>query len=618
MEPGTGGVDVLEPGAGRVLAGEVGHPSSWPEALQGCMPRAPLVVLLVVGTDTGEASQRDVRLAALYQRYRAELLRLAIGLTGDSGLAEEIVQDAFARVLGRGRVLRDQRAASYHLRRAVVAGQARAARRRPRRVPPPGESGGGTTRGGAGAAGHGAVLAAVRRLPPRSRACLLLRFYAGLSEAETADVLALPARTVKNATEDAMEQVAAAAPAGQGAHSGTAHPGVLAQELAGRLRAALDQVPLPERSWPTCLADLAGRARRRRLRHAIAAVSAMVVAFVVAAVLVVAPGRQGRGPGPAGRLSFRPTASVWFHSPSARLAYGGGWLFAVLTDPARLVRLDPATLAVTGRLSLGRPGFNLDPIVYGDGWVWVVGSAGRQLWRIDPATMRVTRRQSTGGHVTAVAYGDGALWLAGSGLTGPAGAGIGLERFDPGSGRLTGSASLPGNRSSHCPGQGRTAAGLRLGDPAVALAAGRVILVAGPGTPVYAVNPRKLSILRAFQVGSGCGAPVELAAGPRGLYATADSAVVRLDLTTGRIAARGPDTGLNLPVAEPFTAALGGLWYTPAAAYRVGTAIRLDPVTLTVTTRTTIYASELLAVGHSMYASEYGGITRIQVTSAPR
>jgi len=99
-------------------------------------------------------------------------------------------------------------------------------------------------------------------------------------------------------------------------------------------------------------------------------VSTIVVALIAVAALLAAPGRPGRSP-QAARLAFRQLTSVWFNSPSAALAYGGRWLFAVLTDPARLVRLDPAGLTVTGALPLGSPGFDLDPVAYGDGAVWV-------------------------------------------------------------------------------------------------------------------------------------------------------------------------------------------------------------------------------------------------------
>jgi RNA polymerase sigma factor (sigma-70 family) len=562
-----------------------------------------------MGTDARGTGRRAERIAVLYHRYREELVRLAIGMTGDIGLAEEAVQEAFARILCGGRALSDQQAAPRYLRRVVIA-EARAAVRR-RRGPPTGAAAGAPAAGHVGATGQEALLAAVSRLPARRRACVLLRLYAGLSEAETGEALALPARTVHRQAEHGMRDVAAAGGSAPGGRWRTVPTAGLAQELSARLRDALDQPKLPGRGWQVGLADLAGRARRRRLRRGFLAVSTIALALIAAAVVVAAPGWPGRSPQPA-RLAFRQVASVWFNSPSAGIAYGGGRLFAVLSDPARLVRLDPASLAATGALSLGLPGFNLDPLAYGDGAVWVIGSAGRQLWRIDPATMRITHRLRTGGDAAAVAYGDGAVWVAGS-AGGPAGNGIRLERFDPGSGQLTGAASLPGGQGTSCLGQ--AAASLLLGQPAATLAVGKVVLAAGPGTPVYAINPRQMSILRTFHVGTGCGPPAKLAAGPDGLYATAGRAVVRLDLATGRIAARGPSTGLNGPGSEPLTVALGGLWYTPPGVYRIGAAIWLDPVRLTVTARTKIYASALLAVGHNLYASEYGGIIRIQVAT---
>jgi len=358
-----------------------------------CGPRARLVVLPVMGTDARGSGRRDERIAVLYHRYREELVRLALGMTGDVGLAEEAVQEAFARILCAGRALSSQQAAPRYLRRTVIA-EARAAVRR-RRAPPTGAAAGAPAAGHGGVTGQEALLAAVSRLPARRRACVLLRLYAGLSEAETGEVLALPARTVRKQAEHGMREVAAAGESAPGARWRTVPTAGLAQELSARLRDALDQPRLP--GWGQAgLADLAGRARRRRLRRGFTAVSTIALTLIAAAAVVAAPGGPGRSPQPA-RLAFRQVASVWFNSPSAGIAYGDGRLFAVLSDPARLVRLDPANLAATGVLSLGLPAFNLDPLAYGDGAVWVIGSAGRQLWRIDPATMRITRRQRTGG-----------------------------------------------------------------------------------------------------------------------------------------------------------------------------------------------------------------------------
>jgi RNA polymerase sigma factor (sigma-70 family) len=56
---------------------------------------------------------------------------------------------------------------------------------------------------------HAALMGAIRALPPRQRAVLVLRLYSGLSEAETADVLGCSVGTVKSQLHDARRRLAA-------------------------------------------------------------------------------------------------------------------------------------------------------------------------------------------------------------------------------------------------------------------------------------------------------------------------------------------------------------------------------------------------------------------------
>jgi DNA-directed RNA polymerase specialized sigma24 family protein len=79
-----------------------------------------------------EPVARDEAVAVLWQQQRPRLVRLAVGLTSDRDAAEEIVQEAFASLLGRWRFLRDVSAAQAYLQRAVV-NQARAPWRARRR-----------------------------------------------------------------------------------------------------------------------------------------------------------------------------------------------------------------------------------------------------------------------------------------------------------------------------------------------------------------------------------------------------------------------------------------------------------------------------------------------------
>ena len=154
-----------------------------------------------------EADGRDELIAALYHRHRSELVRLAIGLTGDRGMAEEITQEAFARLLARWRTLRDQQSAPAYLRRVVV-NEARTGWRRRRQ----GES---ITALAAvrpeiddsGVVEHQAMLAALSQLSAGKRACVLLRYYADLSEAETAATLGVSVGTVKSQTAKGLRQL---------------------------------------------------------------------------------------------------------------------------------------------------------------------------------------------------------------------------------------------------------------------------------------------------------------------------------------------------------------------------------------------------------------------------
>jgi RNA polymerase sigma-70 factor (sigma-E family) len=152
---------------------------------------------------------RDEMVALLWQQHHVRLVRLAAGLTGDMGAAEEIVQDAFTTLLGRWRLLRDPAAGHAYLQRVVI----NAARRRWQRRqfldrvstlvarPAPADD--------RDIALQLDLLAALARLPYSKRACLLLRYYADLSQAEVAQVMGVSLGTVKSQTAKGLRQLAA-------------------------------------------------------------------------------------------------------------------------------------------------------------------------------------------------------------------------------------------------------------------------------------------------------------------------------------------------------------------------------------------------------------------------
>jgi len=163
--------------------------------------------LKVVGGQSDDPAGRDEIIAVLYGRYREELVRLALGLTGDLGLAEEIVQEAFAQLLARWTLLRDRQSAPAYLRRVVVNGAQAGWRRRRRRELLAHLLGTPAQAEGPDIAQQRTVLAALARLPIGKRTCVLLRFYADLSEAQTAQLLGVSTGTVKSQTAKGLRQL---------------------------------------------------------------------------------------------------------------------------------------------------------------------------------------------------------------------------------------------------------------------------------------------------------------------------------------------------------------------------------------------------------------------------
>lgn len=162
---------------------------------------------MFMGDEPDDLRGRDDAVAALYHRHRDELVRLAIGLTGDAGLAEEIVQEAFAQLLARWTLLRDRHAAPGYLRKIVVNGARASWRRRQRRDLLAHLLGSAVQTEDPDVAQASTLLAALDQLPIGKRSCLLLRYYADLSEAETAQVLGVSAGTVKSQTAKGLRQL---------------------------------------------------------------------------------------------------------------------------------------------------------------------------------------------------------------------------------------------------------------------------------------------------------------------------------------------------------------------------------------------------------------------------
>lgn len=143
---------------------------------------------------------RRPSLAELYRLHSPGALRLAYVLLGDDDLAQDLVHDAFLRLFGRYRDLRDTDHFEAYLRRTVInlsknhhrrSGNERSflARSRPAdpviQEPNDGEE----------------VTEALMRLPGRQRAALALRYLEDLSEQQTADAMDTTVAAVKSLTQ---------------------------------------------------------------------------------------------------------------------------------------------------------------------------------------------------------------------------------------------------------------------------------------------------------------------------------------------------------------------------------------------------------------------------------
>lgn len=139
------------------------------------------------------------KLTNLYRENYRQLFRIAILLVDDRASAEDIVQDAFVRVYDSRSRLREPDKALAFLRQAVLNRARSVLRRRlvARRYQPrlatrdaqPDDTGRGVDR---------AVLAdALAQLPRRQREAVVLRYYADLSEARTANVMGCSPGAVK-------------------------------------------------------------------------------------------------------------------------------------------------------------------------------------------------------------------------------------------------------------------------------------------------------------------------------------------------------------------------------------------------------------------------------------
>ena len=157
---------------------------------------------------TGELASKS-SLEALYSEHIDYAVRLAFLMTGDRLQAQDIGQDAFVKIAGRFRDLRDPAAFPAYLRTTVInLSRSHLRRLRTQRAYLERE------RGAARAAPvprevetDDALWDALQTLSHRQRAAVVLRYYEDLSEAQTAEALGCSVSAVKSLVSRGLQDL---------------------------------------------------------------------------------------------------------------------------------------------------------------------------------------------------------------------------------------------------------------------------------------------------------------------------------------------------------------------------------------------------------------------------
>jgi RNA polymerase sigma-70 factor (sigma-E family) len=158
-----------------------------------------------------ETPDRDGEFRRLYERCHADMVRFAAFLTGDVACAEDVAQDAFARVFDAWDRIDDHERIDAYLKSTVV--NIVHGRRRKREVadrsttPPPLTVVPSAEEDAVGRIGRDKVLAAVSALPLRQKACVVMRHWMRMSESEIAESLELSVGSVRTHVKRGTESL---------------------------------------------------------------------------------------------------------------------------------------------------------------------------------------------------------------------------------------------------------------------------------------------------------------------------------------------------------------------------------------------------------------------------
>lgn len=148
---------------------------------------------------------REEPIGYLFRESYARMVRLAFLMTSDNALAEEIVQEAFVKVWKNWSRIRSEGSSQAYLRAAVLNQSRSSLRRRflESRKKPPYEP----VAADQEASRRVDVGRALLCLPPRQRACVILRYYEDMTEKQCAQILRVSVGTIKSQTYKALRRL---------------------------------------------------------------------------------------------------------------------------------------------------------------------------------------------------------------------------------------------------------------------------------------------------------------------------------------------------------------------------------------------------------------------------
>lgn len=160
----------------------------------------------VVNMERSRTASKDADFAAYMAARQPSLLRTAYLLTGDRNSAEDLVQTALAKLYLSWDKVHKQNLMDGYVRRIMVNENnslwRRAWKRREITTEKVPEKDAVTDQYDHGE--KSALWEFVQTLPKRQRAVIVLRFYEGLSEGETAEILGISVGTVKSQSSRAL------------------------------------------------------------------------------------------------------------------------------------------------------------------------------------------------------------------------------------------------------------------------------------------------------------------------------------------------------------------------------------------------------------------------------